>query len=87
MVRVGGMNYTINPNAAPGNRISDMYIAGKKVEANKNYMVAGWASVQQGVEGTPIWDVVAEWLRAKGKVNITATQPKVLGMEGNKGIV
>ena len=45
------------------------------------------ASVQQ-VEGEPIWDVVARWLRAQGRVRgIRPNQPDVMGLQNNQGIV
>ena len=43
MVRVGGLEYTINPAADSGNRISDMRLNGQLIDAGKNYKVAGWA--------------------------------------------
>ena len=33
-------------------------------------MVAGWASVNEGTEGPPIWDVVEEHIRALGTVSL-----------------
>ncbi len=59
MVRVGGLKYSIDPNAGMGSRISDMELDGKAIDADKEYSVAGWASVAQPLEGTPVWDVVA----------------------------
>jgi sulfur-oxidizing protein SoxB len=47
MVRVGGIEYTIAPNAAIGKRIGSMTIKGKPVVANKTYKVAGWARLWQ----------------------------------------
>ncbi|MFL5115930.1 MAG: 5'-nucleotidase C-terminal domain-containing protein, partial [Microvirga sp.] len=60
MVRVGGLTYTIDLNAAMGNRISDMRLArsGQAIAAEKDYTVAGWASVNEGTEGPPIWEAV-----------------------------
>ena len=46
MVRVGGMTYTCAP-AAIGKRISEMGLAGKPIEADKNYKVAGWAPARR----------------------------------------
>ncbi len=87
MVRVGGMQYTVTPNAAMGQRINNMMLKGKAVEAGKTYKVAGWASVQEGAQGEPIWDVVAGYLREKKIVKgIELNTPKILGMDGNPGI-
>ena len=58
MVRVGGMSYACEPNAAIGARISDMRLGGKPIEAHKVYKVAGWAPVDAGAQGEPIWEVV-----------------------------
>ena len=59
MVRVGGMGYSIDVLKPQGSRITDMTIlkTGEKVEANKSYQVAGWASVNENTEGPAIWAV------------------------------
>jgi S-sulfosulfanyl-L-cysteine sulfohydrolase len=90
MVRVGGLSYTIDPNAAMGRRISRMELAGKPLAADKPYKVAGWAPVSEDARaagGEPIWDVVARYLRAQKtiaprKLNL----PTVVGMGGNPGM-
>jgi sulfur-oxidizing protein SoxB len=88
MVRVGGIQYTIDPNKTIGKRITDMTLKGKAVDANKKYKVAGWAPVGEGVQGAPIWDVVAEYLRDVKVIKpVKLNQPKVVGMEGNPGMV
>jgi sulfur-oxidizing protein SoxB len=43
MVRVGGIEYTIDPTKKIGRRIGNMTLNGKPVNADKTYMVAGWA--------------------------------------------
>ncbi len=87
MVRVGGMSYACDPNAAMGSRIQDMRLDGKAIEANKTYKVAGWAPVAEGATGEPIWDVVSTWLRDKKVVAPRKlNEPKLLGMAGNPGI-
>ncbi len=84
MVRVGGIEYTIAPNAAMGKRINDMRINGKPVQPNKIYKVAGWAPVAEGASGTPIWEVVAQYLRAKKVIKgIKLNQPKIVGVAQN----
>jgi sulfur-oxidizing protein SoxB len=64
MVRVGGMTYTCSPNEEIGNRISNMAEAatGTPIEAAKSYVVAGWASVREGVEGPAIYDLMEAYL-------------------------
>jgi sulfur-oxidizing protein SoxB len=72
MVRVGGLGYTIDIEAPIGQRISDMahLKTDKPIEAEREYVVAGWASVNEGVEGPPIWDVVAAHLRNERVIKI-----------------
>ena len=87
MVRVGGMSYACDPNAAIGNRIRDMRLDGKPMEAGKTYKVAGWAPVAEGATGEPIWEVVSKWLRDKKVVSPRKlNNPKLLGVGGNPGL-
>ncbi len=86
MVRVGGLKYTIDPTAKMGQRISDMMLNGKPLDPNKEYRVAGWASVAEPLEGKPIWDVVAEYLRNKKTVRLKeVNQPIVKHADSNPG--
>ena len=87
MVRVGGLTYACNPGAKMGERISDMRLNGRPIEASKTYKVAGWAPVAEGATGQPIWEVVETYLKAKKvigprKLNL----PRLIGVEGNPGI-
>jgi sulfur-oxidizing protein SoxB len=87
MVRVGGLQYSISPNAKIGQRITDLRLNDKPLEAGKRYNVASWAPVAQGAQGQPVWEVVAEWLR--GQKTVTPRKlnvPKIIGMEGNAGM-
>ena len=87
MVRVGGLKYSIDPNASIGSRISDMELDGKPLSADKEYAVAGWASVAQKLDATPVWDVVAEYLRDKKTIsNIALNEPVLKGVAGNPGL-
>jgi sulfur-oxidizing protein SoxB len=87
MVRVGGLQYTIDPRAKAGARISDMRLKGQLIEADKSYKVAGWAPVAEGAKGEPIWEVVETWLKAKKRITPRQLNtPKILGMDGNPGI-
>jgi sulfur-oxidizing protein SoxB len=66
MVRIGGMDYACTPGAAMGSRISDMVLDdGSKLEADRTYSVAGWASVNLPQTGKPVWEVVASWLKSQ----------------------
>lgn len=72
MVRVGGMSYAINPQGTMGSRISDMRLieTGEPIDATKTYSVAGWASVNEGTEGPPIWDVVNGYIEDKKVIDV-----------------
>ena len=89
MVRVGGMRYSCDPQAAMGKRIDNMQLAGKPLQADKKYKVAGWAPVSEEAStsgGKPIWDLVEPWLKSKGRVSArTPNLPMVAGMRGNPG--
>lgn len=88
MVRVGGMDYTIDPTARMGRRISDMTLEnGKPVEATKKYRVAGWATVGSKSPGRPIWEVVADYLRDHKSVRIAKLNaPRLKNVGANPGI-
>ena len=89
MMRIGGMGYSCNPRAKRGARIGDMRIGERPVDPVKNYKVASWASVAEGVrdEGEPVWDLFARYLREKKivgprKLNV----PRLIGVKGNRGV-
>ena len=71
MVRVGGMGFTIDPSKDIGGRIDSMTLlkTGEPIDPAREYMVAGWASVNEGTEGPAIWDVVADHIRQHGTVS------------------
>lgn len=82
MVRVGGMGYRIDINKPIGKRISEMTVlkTGKPVDASKEYVVSGWASVNEATEGPPVYDVVAEHIRKQKVIDIPVNQSvKVVG--------
>ena len=83
MVRVGGMQYAIDPHASSGKRITRMELRGQPIEADKQYTVAGWAPVSEEAKaagGEPVWDVAARWLRAQKA--ITPRLPNLPKLEG-----
>jgi len=88
MVRVGGLDYVCDPNAGAGKRIQEMRLGdGTLVEADKKYMVAGWATVGSQSPGRPIWEVVADYLRDQKTVKIgKLNTPKLVGVDGNPGL-
>jgi len=67
MVRVGGMGYTIDVDGPMGKRIANMYMlgSGAPIEPEKEYVVAGWGSVNEDTQGPPIWEVVAAHLKGR----------------------
>jgi sulfur-oxidizing protein SoxB len=84
MVRVGGITYALNPYEKMGKRIGDLRLNGKPLAANKKYKVAGWAPVAEGATGTPIWDVVAEYLRSVKTVTPRKlNNPRLIGVKQN----
>jgi sulfur-oxidizing protein SoxB len=90
MVRVGGLQYTCEPNATMGSRISAMSLRGKPLEADKKYKVAGWAPVSEDARaagGEPIWDVMARYLRREKTLKPRALNvPRLVGVTGDPGI-
>jgi sulfur-oxidizing protein SoxB len=95
MVRVGGLQYTMTPGEKMGSRITDMRLAGKPIEAGKNYKVAGWAPVAEEASragNKPVWDVVETWLKDKsrhpgGRVKPRRINtPRLVGVQGNPGL-
>ena len=89
MVRVGGMQYTCDPTAKTGARISNMRLGGKLLEADKTYKVAGWAPVQEASKnaGPPVWDVVETYLKAQKVIKpVVLNNPTLQGMAGNPGL-
>ncbi|MCA8880829.1 MAG: thiosulfohydrolase SoxB [Rhodobacteraceae bacterium] len=70
MVRVGGMSYRIDITQEIGSRIDEMTLTetGEAIDPAKSYVVAGWASVNEGTEGPQIWDVIEAHVKALGTV-------------------
>ena len=82
MVRIGGMGYRIDINQPQGSRISELTLlkTGERIDPAKNYVVAGWASVNEGTEGPQIWDVVENYIRKQGTVSVAPNNSvKVVG--------
>jgi sulfur-oxidizing protein SoxB len=77
------MSYAINPRGAMGERISDMRLiaTGEPIDAAKTYTVAGWASVNEGTEGPPVWDVVNSYIEGKKVITVPENQDiKITGI-------
>ena len=75
MVRSAGITFTLDVAAGAGQRISNLRLkrSGQPLEASRDYVVAGWASINEGVEGPPIWDLVFRHL-AKGPLRVAQRQ-------------
>jgi sulfur-oxidizing protein SoxB len=83
MVRVGGMSYTIEPKKEIGYRITNMTSikSGKPIEASQNYVVAGWASVNEGTQGPAIYDLMEKYITRLGTIPpLKNDRVKIVGM-------
>ncbi|MDA0288340.1 MAG: thiosulfohydrolase SoxB [Proteobacteria bacterium] len=88
MVRVGGLQYSLDPTEKIGSRISDLELNGQPLDPSKNYPVGGWASVAAPLEGKQIWEVVSDYLRDKKVIKgVEPNIPKLKGVKNNPGIV
>lgn len=88
MVRVGGLEYRCDPLADIGQRISDLRLGnGEPIAAGKAYKVAGWATVGSQAPGPPVWEVVANYLRARNSVTVKQLNtPELVNMDDNPGV-
>ena len=90
MVRVGGLNYAIDPNASMGNRISDMRLNGTLLDPHKSYRVAGWAPVSEDADmrgSEAIWDLMRRHLKEVKVIEVSKlNEPLIKGVKNNPGI-
>lgn len=92
MVRVGGMDYTIDPSKKLYKRITDARLDnGETIKAEKIYKIAGWAQVNSTPDGRLMWDVVRDYIvKNKGENNVLnlpkINHPKLIGAASNPGI-
>jgi S-sulfosulfanyl-L-cysteine sulfohydrolase len=72
MVRCGGLGYAIDVSKPIGQRISGMthLKSGQPIEPKKDYTVAGWASVNEGTQGPPVWELVERYVAAEKTVRV-----------------
>ncbi len=83
MVRVGGMGYTCAPKENIGKRISNMTLlkTGKPIDPSRKYVVAGWASVNEGTKGPAIYDLMEKFIIDQGVIDLPKNESvKVIGM-------
>jgi len=92
MVRVGGLDYTIDPSKKLYQRLTDARLDnGHKIDPEVTYKVAGWASVSRTPEGRLMWDVVRDYILAtKGEDDILVlpkiNHPTLVGVADNPGV-
>ena len=92
MVRIGGMDYTIEPAKPLGQRITQARLDnGEAIDPDKTYKVAGWASVNKAPDGRLMWDVVRDYiLNNRSDDNVLRlpkiNHPKLIGVSDNPGI-
>ena len=92
MVRIGGLDYTIDPSKPLYERITDARLDnGHLIEADQKYKVAGWAQVNRTPEGRLMWDVVRDYIvNNKSKDNVLRLKkinhPKLVGVMKDPGI-
>lgn len=88
MVRVAGLNFTCDPLATMNSRISELTLGdGRALDASKSYKVAGWATVGSKSTGAPIWEVVAEYLKANKTIRVDKINtPKLRHVSDNPGL-
>ncbi len=51
---------------------------GEPIDPSRTYVVAGWASVNEGTEGPPIWDVVETYVRRQGTVTVPPNESVIV---------
>lgn len=88
MVRMGGLDYTIDPAKGLGERITDIKDdEGTAIDPNKSYKVSGWAQVSSVGNGRLMWDVAADYLRRQKHLDLKkVNHPTIKGVKDNPGI-
>jgi sulfur-oxidizing protein SoxB len=73
MVRCGGLGYSIDISKPIGQRISNMTLlkTGATVDPGRDYTVAGWASVNEGTEGPPVWELVERYVSGEKVIRLS----------------
>ena len=72
MVRADGLTYTLRVDEAMGRRIADLRLArtGAPIDPAKTYTVAGWASINEGTQGPPVWDLVSRYIQDRKVIHM-----------------
>jgi len=73
MVRCGGLGYSIDISKPIGQRISNMTLlkSGAPIDPGRDYTVAGWASVNEGTEGPPVWELVERYVAGEKVIRLS----------------
>ena len=92
MVRVGGMDYTIDPSKPLLERIIEATLdSGEALDPAKKYRISGWAVVGPHPDGRLIWDIVRDYLLSERdgnnviKIN-KVNNPTLVGVASNPGV-
>ncbi len=92
MVRVGGLDYTIEPAQNYGKRITEVRLDnGSRLDPEKTYSVTGWATVNRTPEGRLVWDIVRDYILGKRDNDMILRLPRInhptlIGVNDNPGI-
>lgn len=88
MVRVAGIEYSLDPTAPIGDRLRDLRTRdGAALDPKRRYKVTGWGVVGSVAPGPPVWDIVKNWLLSRKEVNLaTLNRPRLLNIQNNPGI-
>jgi len=92
MVRIGGMDYTIDPSQPLYERITNAKLDnGHAIDPKQVYKVAGWASVGKAPSGRLMWDVVHDYIvKNRGADDVLRlpkiNHPTLIGIKDNPGI-
>ena len=77
-----GSQQRIDVSKPIGNRITEMTLlkTGEPIDPAKEYVISGWASVNEDTEGPAIWDVCESYIKRVGTVRLDPnTSVKVTG--------
>ena len=88
MVRVAGIEYSLDPTAPIGSRIRDLRTRdGAALDSKRSYKVTGWGLVGSVAPGAPVWEIVRDWLLSKKEISLPEpNKPHLLNVQGNPGL-
>jgi sulfur-oxidizing protein SoxB len=54
---------------------------GKPIDPSRKYVVAGWASVNEGTKGPAVYDLMETYIKKQGVIDLPKNESvKVIGM-------